>query len=194
MWQVVQRGEVQNYGLVEEFISSITEIVPELLNADQKAQLLLGLRARVVLELCRSEAVPPRETINSHLNRIKTLVSTWASQPCFADVEFPESAFVDQIESLLKDTEEREMFFQDVFPTAFGSDYDSALQVLMLDFLSRLEKLLLVPDIQQTASLLGTIPCALEQCLNSVSDLKDLKSVLLYYTSLGHFDLSDIDS
>ncbi|KAM8883510.1 uncharacterized protein ACB058_021731 isoform 1-T1 [Synchiropus picturatus] len=191
MWQVVQRGEVQNYGLVEEFISSISEIVPELLNADQKAQLLLGLRARVVLELCRSEPVALRETINSHLNRIKTLVSAWASQPCFADVEFPESAFVDQIESLLKDTEEREMFFQDVFPSAFGPDYDSALQVLMLDFLSRLEKLLLVPDIQQTASLLNTIPCALEQCLTSVSDLKDLKSVLLYYTSLGHFDLSD---
>lgn len=39
--------------------------------------------------------------------------------------------------------------FQDVFPTDFGPDYDSALQVLMLDFLSRLERLLPVPDIQQ---------------------------------------------
>lgn len=47
MWQVVQRGNVQDYGMVEEFISTVSEIVPELLNADQKAQLLLGLRARV---------------------------------------------------------------------------------------------------------------------------------------------------
>lgn len=39
--------------------------------------------------------------------------------------------------------------FQDVFPVDFGPDYDSALQVLMLDFLSRLEKFLPVPDIQQ---------------------------------------------
>lgn len=39
--------------------------------------------------------------------------------------------------------------FQDVFPTDFGPEYDSALQMLMLDFLSRLEKLLPVPDIQQ---------------------------------------------
>lgn len=31
----------------------------------------------------------------------------------------------------------------------FGPEYDSALQMLMLDFLSRLEKLLPVPDIQQ---------------------------------------------
>lgn len=38
---------------------------------------------------------------------------------------------------------------QDVFPTDFGPDYDGALQVLMLDFLSRLERLLPVPDIQQ---------------------------------------------
>lgn len=44
---------------------------------------------------------------------------------------------------------------QDVFPTDFGPDYDNALQMLMLDFLSRLERLLPVPDIQQvnTASL-----------------------------------------
>lgn len=50
MWQVMQRGDVQDYAVVEQFISTITEIVPELLSADQKAQLLLGLRARVRLE------------------------------------------------------------------------------------------------------------------------------------------------
>jgi len=41
------------------------------------------------------------------------------------------------------------MSSQDVFPVDFGPEYDGALQVLMLDFLSRLEKLLPVPDIQQ---------------------------------------------
>uniref|UniRef100_A0A3Q0S3P0 TERF1-interacting nuclear factor 2 N-terminal domain-containing protein n=1 Tax=Amphilophus citrinellus TaxID=61819 RepID=A0A3Q0S3P0_AMPCI len=51
MWHVVQRGSVQDYGMVEEFISMVTEIVPDLLNADQKAQLLLGLRARLDLLL-----------------------------------------------------------------------------------------------------------------------------------------------
>lgn len=33
-------------------------------------------------------------------------------QPCFAEVEFPESNFVDQVEMLLKDAEEKEKFFQ----------------------------------------------------------------------------------
>lgn len=98
-------------------------------------------------------------------------------QPCFAEVEFPESTFVDQVELLLKDPVEKERYFlvsvgspnnqrsadhhltelnptclfslQDVYPTDFGPEYDGALQMLMLDFLSRLEKLLPVPDIQQ---------------------------------------------
>ncbi|KAM9845722.1 uncharacterized protein ACBR49_010743 [Aulostomus maculatus] len=191
MWQVVQRGDVQDYGTVEEFISTVTDIVPELLNADQKAQLLLGLRARVVLELCRAERLPERDAIEMHLKRIKDLVSNWAAQPCFAEVEFPESNFVDQVELLLKDTEEKEKFFQDIFPVDFGPDYDGALQVLMLDFLSRLEKLLPVPDIQQTASMLSAVPSALEECVHSVPDLRHLKTVLQHNTTLGHFDLSD---
>uniref|UniRef100_A0AAQ5Z838 C2H2-type domain-containing protein n=1 Tax=Amphiprion ocellaris TaxID=80972 RepID=A0AAQ5Z838_AMPOC len=180
MWHVVQRGNVQDYGMVEEFISTVTEIVPELLNADQKAQLLLGLRARVRLL--------DTETIEMHLDRIKLCMFLF--QPCFAEVEFPESNFADQVELLLKDPEEKEKFFQDVFPTDFGPEYDSALQVLMLDFLSRLEKLLPVPDIQQTASMLGAVPAALEECTHSVPDPQHLKTVLLYHTTLGHFDLS----
>lgn len=57
MWQVIQRGQVQDYGMVEEFITTVSDMVPELLNADQKAELLLGLRARVCLQ--RSGTAPP---------------------------------------------------------------------------------------------------------------------------------------
>ncbi|XP_029969690.1 zinc finger protein 14-like [Salarias fasciatus] len=191
MWHVVQRGTVHDYGLVEEFISTVTDIVPELLSPDHKAQLLLGLRARVVLELCRSAPVQEAEAIEAHLERIKSLISTWAAQPCFADVDFPESNFTDQVELLLKDPEEKEKFFQDVFPTDFGPDYDGALQVLMLDFLSRLEKLFPVPDIQQTASMLSAVPAALEECAHSVPDPQHLRTVLQYHTTLGHFDFFD---
>uniref|UniRef100_A0A3Q4H2Z6 TERF1-interacting nuclear factor 2 N-terminal domain-containing protein n=1 Tax=Neolamprologus brichardi TaxID=32507 RepID=A0A3Q4H2Z6_NEOBR len=60
MWHVVQRGSVHDYGMVEEFISTVTEIVPDLLNADQKAQLLLGLRAR---SLTQSHTPSRRYTI-----------------------------------------------------------------------------------------------------------------------------------
>lgn len=43
--------------------------------------------------------------------------------------------------------------FQDVFPLDFGSTYDNALQMLMLDFLSKLERLIPIPDLQQVKRL-----------------------------------------
>jgi hypothetical protein len=36
-----------DYGMLEEFVTMVTEMVPELLNIRQRAQLILGLRARV---------------------------------------------------------------------------------------------------------------------------------------------------
>ena len=42
--------------------------------------------------------------------------------------------------------------FQEDFLVDFGPDYDAALQMLVLDFLSRLERLLPVPDLQHVRS------------------------------------------
>lgn len=38
---------VSDYGLLEEFVFMVTEIVPQLLSTRQRAELILGLRARV---------------------------------------------------------------------------------------------------------------------------------------------------
>ena len=47
MWQVTQRRNVMQYGKLEEFVTLVTEMVPELLSSRQRTQLILGLRARV---------------------------------------------------------------------------------------------------------------------------------------------------
>ena len=47
IWHTVQHHLVSDYGMLEEFVSMVTDIVPELLSIEQKTQLLLGLRARV---------------------------------------------------------------------------------------------------------------------------------------------------
>lgn len=47
MWQVIRQRNVKLYGRVEEFITMVTQTVPELMTFKQTAQLLLGLRARV---------------------------------------------------------------------------------------------------------------------------------------------------
>jgi hypothetical protein len=36
-----------HYGKLEEFVTLVTEMVPELLSSRQRTQLILGLRARV---------------------------------------------------------------------------------------------------------------------------------------------------
>lgn len=75
MWQVVQRGDVQDFGMVEEFISTVTEILPDLLNADQKAQLLLGLRARVRKKKCSHSLVHIRLGSSSIHLQVKLFVA-----------------------------------------------------------------------------------------------------------------------
>ncbi|XP_070978579.1 zinc finger protein 585A-like [Oncorhynchus clarkii lewisi] len=187
MWQVVQRGDVQDYGMLEEFVTTLTDIVPELLSCSQRAQLILGLRARMVLELCRTEQTADQD-IQQHLDRIRSLISTGEAESSDAEVELSESNFVELVESLLKDPSERENFYQDVFPVEFGPKYDTAIQMLMLEFLSRLEKLLPIPDLEQTASLLSAVPSALEKCVQFVPDPIQLRTLLQYHRKLGHLD------
>ncbi|XP_010867450.2 zinc finger protein 845-like [Esox lucius] len=188
MWQVVLQGHVQDYGMLEEFVTTVTEIVPELLSSSQRAQLILGLRARLVLELFRMEQTPDLQNIRQHLDRIRSLTSTDDSESNDAEVELTESNFVQLVESLMKDPSERENFFQDVFPVEFGPQYDTAIQMLMLEFLTRLEKLLPIPDLEQTASLLNAVPSALEQCVQSVPDPRQLRTLLQYHRKLGHVE------
>lgn len=47
IWHTVEQKIVSDYGLLEEFVFMVTEIVPQLLSTRQRAELILGLRARV---------------------------------------------------------------------------------------------------------------------------------------------------
>lgn len=61
---------MDHYGMLEEFVTMVTEVVPELMSYSQRAQLILGLRARVshteetcvlVFDICLR--LKPRQTI-----------------------------------------------------------------------------------------------------------------------------------
>ncbi|KAG7487265.1 hypothetical protein MATL_G00021430 [Megalops atlanticus] len=58
-------------------------------------------------------------------------------------VEASEADFVELVQTLMEDPAEREHFLQ------LGPSYDSGLQMLVWEFLSRLEQLLPVPDLKQ---------------------------------------------
>lgn len=47
MWRVARQRSVKHYGMLEDFVSLVTEAVPELLTDRQRSLLLLALRAKV---------------------------------------------------------------------------------------------------------------------------------------------------
>uniref|UniRef100_A0A8C7VPA9 C2H2-type domain-containing protein n=1 Tax=Oncorhynchus mykiss TaxID=8022 RepID=A0A8C7VPA9_ONCMY len=163
IWQTIQQSHVMDYGMLEEFVTMVTDVVPELLNDSQRAQLILGLRARV-----RGRDGTRCPDLRQHL---------YSVFKADAEVGLSESSFLGLVQTLLKDPDEREHFFQDVFPVEFGSSYDAAIQKLMWQFLSRLEKLLPVDS-----------PSLLEECVESVSHPQQLKTLLQYHRDLGQLD------
>ncbi|XP_055761236.1 zinc finger protein 485-like [Salvelinus fontinalis] len=188
MWQVAEQRNVMQYGKLEEFVTLVTEMVPELLSSRQRTQLILGLRARLVLELCcGKEDMVDHQTIQRHLDRIQSCtVKHKASKN--KRVEASKSNFVELVQTLLEDPAKREHFFQEVFPVQYGTKYDTALQILVWEFFSRLEELLPVPSFTQTASCLSLAFSDLEECVQSVSDPEHLKTLLQHQRHLGHLN------
>ncbi|KAL0994978.1 hypothetical protein UPYG_G00130200 [Umbra pygmaea] len=192
IWQTVQYRHVVDYGVLEEFVTMVTTLVPELLNPKQTAQLILGLQTRLVLELCRSKPMTGLQTIQKHLERIQTLTPPRDTQN--SEGEFVGSNFLVLMESLLEDPKEMDQFFQKIFPVEFGPEYDAKIEILMWQFLSRLDELLPVSNFQQVASLLGDITSVLDQCVESVSDPQHLKTLIEYHRDRGQLHSYDTQS
>nr|XP_046234446.1 zinc finger protein 184 [Scatophagus argus] len=183
MWQLAKQKDVMNYEKLQEFVFMVTEAMPGLINHRQRAQLILGLRARLILELCKGSA---RGSVDSQLiqNYLDRLPITSASTDYKdAEVKTTESTFIALVQSLLKDPVERAYFFQEVFPVEYGTQYDAALHVLLWELLSKLEKLLPVPDLKQTAAWLGSAPPVLEECVQSSPE--ELSVIFELYKSSG---------
>ncbi|XP_029318366.1 zinc finger protein 180 isoform X2 [Cottoperca gobio] len=183
MWQLAKQKDVMNYEKLQEFVFMVTESVPGLINNRQRAQLILGLRARLILELCKGSArgSVDSQVVQSYLNRLPI---TSANIDCRdADVQTTESTFIALVQSLLKDPVERAYFFQEVFPVEYGPQYDAALHVLLWELLSKLEKLLPVPDLKQTAAWLSLAPSVLEECVQSSPE--ELCLIFKHYKTSG---------
>nr|XP_029485440.1 uncharacterized protein LOC115106647 isoform X2 [Oncorhynchus nerka] len=157
LWQVVQRRDIMDYGLVEEFVTTVLEVVPNLMSYRERVQLIMGLRAQLVLELCRTDQLVDPETIQPHLNRMRTCIITPSKN-------------------------------ETVFLEEFGPKYESTLQSLVWDFLSRLEKLLPTPTLHQTAAWFLPDHSVLEECVQSVCHPEPLKTLLQYHKPYRHLD------
>ncbi|XP_055367965.1 zinc finger protein 892-like isoform X2 [Betta splendens] len=188
MWRVIQQHSVMQYDKLVDFIGLATEIVPEILSPKQRAQLVLGLRARLVLELCRGDGVAHLQSIQRHLDKIHTCSVELGStdQMSSSDIlKTSYSNFANLVQTLLNVPFEKEFFFQEVFPVNYGSVYDQRLEQLVSEFLSKLEQLLPIPDLQQTAAWLTDRTAVSEEVGRHLDEPFDLKSLLLHHRQLG---------
>ncbi|XP_028287104.1 uncharacterized protein LOC114452117 isoform X7 [Parambassis ranga] len=181
-WQVIQCCNVAHYRKVEELLKVVTEMIPELLTPREKVQLLLRLRARLVLEFCVSESTANLLNIQPHLKVIQGLtISSSCDREVLEELENSKSNFVEVVHTLLEDPEERKRFFKEVFPIYYGQQFEVTLQALVWKFLSRLDNLLPIPDIKQTAEWLSSSPSLMEECGEMVLDPDQLKEVLHFH-------------
>ncbi|XP_040006146.1 uncharacterized protein LOC120802417 isoform X2 [Xiphias gladius] len=181
-WQVVQSRNVAHYEKVEELVRLVTELAPELLTAREKVQLPLRLRASLVLELCRNGSTATLQDIQPHLKIIQDLlIGSTCDQEELEELENSKSNFVEVVQTLLEDPEERTMFFKDIFATHYGKQYEATLQALVWKFITRLDSLLPIPDIKQTAEWLSTTPSVMEQCEHLVLERDQLKALMHFH-------------
>ncbi|XP_038568812.1 zinc finger protein ZFMSA12A-like isoform X2 [Micropterus salmoides] len=163
MWQVARRKSVKHYGMLEDFVCLLTEAVPQLLTDRQRSLLLLALRAKVTL------CDPDPQAVHAHLDKVHNVSESTPG----GEVDQCRSALLTLTDKLTQRPADRRRLLQDVFDQSF----DSALQSLISDFLSRIEQLFPVPDFKQAASWLDAAPGGLEDCLQE-ADSEDLRELL----------------
>ncbi|XP_051912112.1 zinc finger protein 135 isoform X2 [Hippocampus zosterae] len=180
MWQVIRQRNVSQYKKVEEFVTVVTQTVPELMSFKQTAQLILGLRARIILDLLQGEGPPDSRAIQTLINKLKIA-------PPVGDVEVDkcQTNFMVLVQNLLKSPAERKLFFKEVFPVQYGTKFDTALQTLVAGLVCKLEQLLPVPNLSQLSSMISSQPAMLEACGGVIPQGGDLKTLLLYQQSRG---------
>ncbi|KAM9817617.1 uncharacterized protein ACB057_002918 [Neosynchiropus ocellatus] len=176
IWQTVQKRMLADYGMLEGFVAVVTNVLPELLTSSERAQLTLGLRARLILELCKHKGIVDHGLLQPHLGRIRSLAE--AFQADSGDVALSGSTFSEFIQQLLSNPSEGKHLFQKVYPEEFFRQCDNALDKLMVVFLSRLEKFLPSFTFQQVAAMCTDVSSVLEDSVVSVSRREDLRTLL----------------
>ncbi|XP_034712467.1 uncharacterized protein tinf2 [Etheostoma cragini] len=190
LWKVMKQRDVMQYGVVEEFVTSACETVPGLLTVRHQGKLALGLRGRLILELCFTQL--DEKVIMPHLERIRAPAALSASSASTMrrDVKIMRTVegFHSLVHTLLKDPTEREHFFKEEFPVDYGTKFDLELEKLLWEFLIRVDQLLPVPSLAQTVSWLSNAPPVLEECARAATQPQLLKILLEHETCLGHLE------
>ncbi|KAM9327502.1 uncharacterized protein KZ484_018984 [Pholidichthys leucotaenia] len=146
MWQVARHRNLKHYGMLEDFVSMVTEAVPQLLTDRQRSLLLLALRAKMIL------SDPP--DVHAHLEKIRSIGA--------ATLDNEVNRCCSSLLTLVNAQTQSPDVFRRLLQEAFDPTFDSALQSLVSDFLSQIEELFPIPDFRQVASCLDDAPSGVE--------------------------------
>ncbi|XP_055007677.1 uncharacterized protein LOC110159497 isoform X2 [Boleophthalmus pectinirostris] len=177
LWGIVQHRAVRHYGLLEDFITALHDTIPGVLTQRERVHISLGLRAKVVLEMCNSDDLCYRQNLEPHLKKMEDLIMELADEESQSKINASFAIFSEVIYSLLDDPNEKDMFYQKMFTSEFDFKFDSSMQTLVRKLLLHLENLLPVPSLDQTSLWLGLCPSVLKECediLNEPGPLNDL--------------------
>ncbi|XP_053365051.1 zinc finger protein 3 homolog isoform X2 [Clarias gariepinus] len=99
--------------------------------------------------------------------------------------------FIKMIQNILEDTVKRESFRQNVLPVEYGSGYDAILQSLAWEFLTRVDELLPVPNLKETASWLCGGLSAMDDIVQPLSDPVEIRDVLQHFKTKRHKKINE---
>ncbi|XP_073803054.1 uncharacterized protein si:dkey-14d8.1 isoform X3 [Danio rerio] len=190
LWQVIQRRNVTQYGKLEQFVNLVTENVPDIMSRSLVNKLIFHMRKKVILELCLKDKMPDLWIIQAHLDSLRNLTHKCKD----VESEIINNKFIRTMHSILEDTEKKEDFLQHIFPVEYGSGYDAVLQSLAWEFLSRVEDLLPVPNLKETASRLCGGLSMMEEIVQPLSDPAEIKDVLQHFKSKRLHTINNEDS
>ncbi|XP_061570317.1 zinc finger protein 234-like isoform X1 [Cololabis saira] len=180
MWQVAQDRNVDQYGKLLDFITLVIKMVPELLKYKQRSQLILGLRARLILELLKNKEECSK-AFQDHLLKFNQMDTSYMhEEEQDGAVEFSKVTFLELVQKLLSNESEKETFFKEVFPVQYGARFDTALQILVWEFFCQLEEFVPVPSFSRVFSMFD-FSCGDYKFEQFVSDQEDLKTILSYH-------------
>ena len=88
MWEVVRQRNIKHYGKLEEFVSMVTDAVPELMSKREGRLLSLGLRARVsVFKSTIYKYIDPRKWYHENIQIMNWISSRQLLNCCVQNIQ-----------------------------------------------------------------------------------------------------------
>uniref|UniRef100_A0AAV2JPE5 TERF1-interacting nuclear factor 2 N-terminal domain-containing protein n=1 Tax=Knipowitschia caucasica TaxID=637954 RepID=A0AAV2JPE5_KNICA len=182
LWGIVQHRAVKHYGLLEDFITAVHDNIPGVISHSERLHILMGLRAKTVLEMWNHDDLCNRHNIEPLLSKMDDLMKKDDGES-----QSKWKAFTQVVYSMLDNPGKLEMSDQKSLLSEFDSTFDSSLQTLVTKFFLTLDSILPVPSLDQTSLWLRLCPSVLKECEDILDQPEPLSNLLQHHKQNSTF-------